>query len=165
MEWTKNRLVAIIGATLVLAFVAVWGVLIWEVWSFVPTAETPLPLFQPGTVLIAGTLATAVGSLTSAALGFSIADVKATAQAEAAAGGGGVVPPPTTAAIGQAIGSGIVFAVLAYLAVGVIVLIVYLLRENVAPEFFTAFALSAVGWILGGGAIALRSPTSSVTEE
>ncbi|MDN3496224.1 hypothetical protein QL996_09815 [Planococcus sp. APC 4015] len=162
MEWTKNQLVAIIGAVLVLVFVIVWGVLIWEVWRFTPTEEVPLPVFGEGAVLIAGLLATTIGSLTSASLGFSIAEVKANAQANATQSGAGETPPPVTAAaIGQAVGAGAAWAVIAYLAVGVAVLFVFLLREAVAPEFFSAFALSAVGWILGGGSVALRSTSPS----
>lgn len=160
MEWTKEQLVAIIGAVLVAVFAAVWGVLLWQVWSFVPTEAAPEPVFGEGAILVAGTLATTVGSLTAAALGFSIAEVKTSAQASAVASAAGDAPDPVTAkAIGRAVGSGVAWAVLAYLVVGVLVLAVYLLKEGIAPEFFSAFALSAVGWILGGGAIALRSPS------
>lgn len=158
MDWTKKQLIAIIGAALVLAFVAVWGVLLWEVWSFVPSKKGDLPGFGEGAVLIAGMLATTVGSLTAAALGFSIAEVKAEVQLKAKESEAGVAPPQVTAgAIGESVGPGVAFAVLAYLLVGLAVLFVYLVKEPVAPEFFSAFALSAVGWILGGGAVALRS--------
>lgn len=166
MKWTKDQLVAIIGAALVAVFVAVWSVLLWQVWNFVPTDDTPELVFGDGTIIVAGTLATTVGSLTAAALGFSIADVKSAARTSSVASAAGEAPTAMTAReIGRAVGTGVAWAVLAYLLVGVLVLLVYLLKEDVAPEFFSAYALSAVGWILGGGATALRSPSPTTEED
>lgn len=166
MEWTKDQLVAIIGGVLVAVFVAVWGMLLWQVWTFEPTDAASELVFGDGVIIVAGTLAATIGSLTSAALGFSIADVKSSARASSAASAAGEEAPTAMTAkeIGRAVGAGVASAVLAYLLVGVLVLVVYLLKEDVAPEFFSAFALSAVGWILGGGATALRSP-SPTTED
>jgi hypothetical protein len=136
------------------------------VWTFEPTDAASELVFGDGVIIVAGTLAATIGSLTSAALGFSIADVKSSARAGSAASAAGEEAPTAMTAkeIGRAVGAGVASAVLAYLLVGVLVLVVYLLKEDVAPEFFSAFALSAVGWILGGGATALRSPSPTIED-
>lgn len=149
MNWLRTHLTDIIAAVIIVVFVAVWLVALVQTWTFDPTEKVPkLVLAQP-VVIVAGAIATAIGSQTSAALGFVIAEVKVTRVGL------------TIAAVAQQLKGATVIAVFAYLAVGIAVLLTWMLRPASAPELVSAFALSLLGWLLGAGSVVFQ-PTTPV---
>ncbi|GAA1507141.1 hypothetical protein BJ978_000820 [Agromyces terreus] len=145
MSWiAKHIFDVIVGAVLVL-FVGTWLVLLIQTWAFEATEATPKLILNTAVVLAAGTLSTALGAQTSAALGFAVAEVKR--------GGGG--NDFSGLAVGQKLTAMTYVAILAYVAVGLTVFFTWL-ADPVAPETVSTFALSILGWLVGALGVALK---------
>lgn len=144
----RSQLITLIGATVILLFVFVWGSVLISVWTYTPGDEGGVAPVGAAMVVAAGTLSTTVGTLTAGALGFTIADVKKDPDRQV-----------TVVTIGKQLNAPTAWAVFAYLIVGVAVLITWLFREDVAPELVVTFGFSILGWLVGGAGAAFRDPS------
>jgi hypothetical protein len=111
-------------------------------------------------VTAAGVLATSLSSLTASALGFTIAEVRrderdaeARRPAGPAAAGGAFNPSEVTARLSGRI----VAAVVVYLAVGLLVLLLWLVKGTASTDLIGAFALSLLGWLIGAAGVVFQT--------
>lgn len=143
----RAQLITIIGAAVILAFVGVWGWVLILVWTQVPPPGSSTIALGNALVVTAGTLTTTVGTLTAGALGFTIADVKKKESLEV-----------TVVNVGKQLSVPTAWAIVAYLLVGLAVLVTWIAREGVAPELIVTFGFSILGWLVGGAGAAFRDP-------
>lgn len=143
----REQLITIIGAAVVAVFVAAWAWVLWLVWAQPPGAD---PVTLGGAlVATAGALSTTVATLTASALGFTIADVKNRDDVSL-----------SVSTVGKELSKPAAAAILAYLIVGLAVLVTWVVRESVAPELVVTFGFSILGWLVGGASAAFgtKSP-------
>lgn len=160
MDVLRQQLFNIIAFVFLGLFVAVWGSVLLRVGFWVPDGRTAAPPLNGALVTAAGVLATSLSSLTASALGFTIAEVR---QAEGAArsirgaatGGGatGINPGEITARLSGRI----VAAIVVYLAVGLMVLLLWLVKGTASTDLIGAFALSLLGWLIGAAGVVFQT--------
>ena len=175
---SSNRgvVIIVIAITILLMFIGIWA---WILWRAVedPSASIPNQF-----VVAAGTLSTLLASLTSAAIGAAIAEVKVGSELTA----GDVAPPADTGpealkeyrkrladsrrsvnvvTVVQALSWRTKTAILTYVVVGLAVLAVWLVLDAASPEIVASFALSIVGWLIGAAGVVFEgSPVPGDTE-
>jgi hypothetical protein len=128
------------GAFLAL-FIVVWVWIAVKLLRFSPTPIHPQLELGAAFTSISGVVSGAVGATTAAALGInvqqSLKDTQngSTSLTEAA-------KAPTNSPL-------IVIGVLSYLAVGLLLIAVWLAKGNGAPEVVQSFSVGALGWLAG----------------
>lgn len=166
MDVLRRHMFNMIAFVFLALFVAVWGSVLLRVGFWVPDGRTAAPPLNGALVTAAGVLATSLSSLTSSALGFTIAEVR---QAEAsdrtartAGSGPGSVPAPLNPSEVSARLSGrIVAAIIVYMAVGLLVLLLWLAKGTASTDLIGAFALSLLGWLIGAAGVVFQTEKTS----
>ena len=130
----------LLAAAYVLLFAAVWIALAVQLASFTPTPGQPTLKIDTALLTTAGFLATSVGAGTAAVLGIEIQKVKQNSPNISLAQSG------SKAVANDAL---LAFGVLAYAAVGLVVLLVWLFNSKESPEIIQTFGLGFLGWFAG----------------
>lgn len=152
--WFTNNVFTVIAAVIIVIFVGTWLAVLVPYWGYNldPAAPLPAPVLGSGLVLAAGLLATTMGTQTASSLGFAVAQVRHETR-------GGAF---TAQAVATRLSGATYAAIFAYLAVGLAVFITWLVKQSVAPEVLTAFALSLLGWLIGAAGVIFRPLTDEV---
>ncbi|MCU1518211.1 MAG: hypothetical protein JWQ75_2932 [Pseudarthrobacter sp.] len=159
MNMLRQQLFNIIAMVFLGLFVAVWGSVLLRVGFWVPDGRTVAPPLNGALVTAAGVLATSLSSLTASALGFTIAEVRRDERdAEAARKSA----PANTAAFSPGevtarLSGRIIAAVVVYLAMGLLVLLLWLVKGTAATDLIGAFALSLLGWLIGAAGVVFQT--------
>lgn len=145
----KIPLLQIIACGFLVFFAAIWLWIGWKVWQYEPTpTDKPRIEFSDPLVMTAGVLASAVAAGTAAILGIAIQRaLKPSDGTFSARFNAGVSESPL-----------IQLGVLAYLVVGVVVLIVWIANPNEAPDMVATFGAGALGWLAGAFSAVFRAP-------
>lgn len=157
-EYFRQQMFNIIAAVFLGLFVAVWGAVLLRVGFWVPDGKTAAPPLNGALVTAAGVLSTSLSSLTASALGFTIAEVKrdqaSASRAAGSPGGGDTVNPVDVTA---RLSGRIVAAVMVYLAIGLLVLLLWLFKGTASTDLIGAFALSLMGWLIGAAGVVFQT--------
>jgi hypothetical protein len=160
MDFLRQQLFNIIAFVFLGLFVAVWGSVLLRVGFWVPDGRTAAPPLNGALVTAAGVLATSLSSLTASALGFTIAEVRRDEETRrgltagsADAATAGFNPAEVTARLSGRI----VAAVVVYLAVGLLVLLLWLVKGTASTDLIGAFALSLLGWLSGAAGVVFQT--------
>jgi hypothetical protein len=157
-EYFRQQMFNIIAAVFLGLFVAVWGAVLLRVGFWVPDGRTVAPPLNGALVTAAGVLATSLSSLTASALGFTIAEVKRDqASASRAAGGPGGAATLNPVEVTARLSGRIVAAVMVYLAMGLLVLLLWLVKGTASTDLIGAFALSLLGWLIGAAGVVFQT--------
>jgi hypothetical protein len=165
MDVLRRHLFNVIAFVFLALFVTVWGSVLLRVGFWVPDGRTVAPPLNGALVTAAGVLATSLSSLTASALGFTIAEVRqAEGNAEArragsAAGGGTSSFNP--AEVTARLSGRIIAAIVVYLAVGLLVLLLWLAKGTASTDLIGAFALSLLGWLIGAAGVVFQTEKPS----
>lgn len=160
MDFLRQQLFNIIAFVFLGLFVAVWGSVLLRVGFWVPDGRTAAPPLNGALVTAAGVLATSLSSLTASALGFTIAEVRRDEETRRGLTDGntdaataGFNPAEVTARLSGRI----VAAVVVYLAVGLLVLLLWLVKGTASTDLIGAFALSLLGWLIGAAGVVFQT--------
>ncbi|WP_426996875.1 hypothetical protein [Pseudarthrobacter sp. N5] len=154
-EFFRRQMFNIIAAAFLGLFVAVWAAVLLRVGSWVPDGRTTAPVLNGALVTAAGVLATSLSSLTASALGFTIAEVRRDqATASAAARTSAAFSPADVAA---KLSGRIIAAIIVYMAVGLLVLLLWLFKGTASTDLIGAFALSLLGWLIGAAGVVFQT--------
>ncbi|MEV7133879.1 hypothetical protein AB0N24_13420 [Arthrobacter sp. NPDC093128] len=158
MDFLRQQLFNIIAFVFLGLFVAVWSSVLLRVGFWVPDGRTVAPPLNGALVTAAGVLATSLSSLTASALGFTIAEVRRDEEVRrdlqpGADAGVAFNPAEVTARLSPRI----VAAVVVYLAVGLLVLLLWLVKGTASTDLIGAFALSLLGWLLGAAGVVFQT--------
>jgi|GEM_PF-1966608 len=156
-DYLRRQMFNIIAAVFLILFVLVWLAVLLRVGTWVPVAGLTAPALNGALVTAAGVMATSLGSLTASALGFTIAEVKRE-QSEAPGGSPGASFPAEVAA---RLSGRIVAAIMVYMAVGLLVLIIWLVKGAASTDLIGAFALSLLGWLVGAAGVVFQTEKTS----
>ena len=158
MDVLRRHLFNIIAFVFLALFVAVWGTVLLRVGFWVPDGRTVAPPLNGALVTAAGVLATSLSSLTASALGFTIAEVR---QAEAPGPAGRAAAQRTIpfdpAEVAARLSGRIIAAIVVYLAVGLLVLLLWLGKGTASTDLIGAFALSLLGWLIGAAGVVFQT--------
>lgn len=167
MDFLRQQLFNIIAFVFLGLFVAVWGTVMLRVGFWVPDGRTAAPALNGALVTAAGVLGTALSSLTASALGFTIAEVRRDERDQEARPGAGPGVPGKAVAFNPSevtarLSGRIVAAVVVYLAMGLLVLLLWLAKGTASTDLIGAFALSLLGWLIGAAGVVFQTekPTS-----
>jgi len=155
-DYLRRQMFNIIAAVFLILFVAVWLAVLLRVANWVPVGGATAPALNGALVTAAGVMATSLGSLTASALGFTISEVKHQ-QSETPAGSPGASFPAEVAA---RLSGRIVAAIMVYMAVGLLVLILWLVKGQASTDLIGAFALSLLGWLVGAAGVVFQTEKS-----
>ena len=161
-DFFRKQLFNIIAAVFLALFVIVWGNVLFQVWVFIPDVPGTPPKLNGAVVCAAGVLSTSLSSLTASALGFTIAEVRREEE-----GGGGEAAGQARPGVFEAGGittklSGrVIAALLVYLAIGLLVLGVWLVKGTASTDLVGAFSLSLLGWIIGAAGVVFQTEKPS----
>ena len=159
-DFFRKQLFNIIAAVFLALFVIVWGNVLIQVWVFVPEVPGAPPKLNGAVVCAAGALSTALSSLTASALGFTIAEVRREEQSGEAAGRAqaGVFD---AGGISTMLSGRVITALMVYLAMGLLVLGVWLVKGTASSDLIGAFSLSLLGWIIGAAGVVFQTEKPS----
>jgi hypothetical protein len=145
--WFTNNVFAAIAAVIIVIFVGTWLAVLIPFWQYTvdPAAPVPAPVLGSGLVLAAGLLATTLGTQSASSLGFAVAEVRHETRGTF-----------TAQAVAKRLSGATYAAIFAYLLVGLAVFITWLVKQSVAPEVLTAFALSLLGWLIGAAGVIFK---------
>ena len=162
MDFLRQQLFNIIAFVFLGLFVAVWGSVLLRVGFWVPDGRTLAPPLNGALVTAAGVLATSLSSLTASALGFTIAEVRRDERDKEARRrlahripGAAVAFNPSE--VTARLSGRIVAAVVVYLAVGLLVLLLWLVKGTASTDLIGAFALSLLGWLIGAAGVVFQT--------
>ena len=145
-------LLKVIAGTVLVLFAGIWGFICYQILTpfTIPTDAVPTRVvLSDAVVTTAGFLATTVGTATAAILGITVAQVKTgTGQGDSDQQQAGSLATQAANKVGD--DKMLVFAVALYFAVGIMILVTWLIRPESSPELVQTFALSILGW--AGGA-------------
>lgn len=169
MDFLRQQLFNIIAFVFLGLFVAVWGTVLLRVGFWVPDGRTAAPPLNGALVTAAGVLATSLSSLTASALGFTIAEVRRgdgetqgrgdTAPAGERGHGSATMVSPSD--VMASLSGRIVSAIVVYLAVGLLVLLLWLVKGTASTDLIGAFALSLLGWLIGAAGVVFQTEKPS----
>ena len=161
VDLLRQQLFNIIAFVFLGLFVAVWGTVLLRVGFWVPDGRTPAPPLNGALVTAAGVLATSLSSLTASALGFTIAEVRRQPGPGDSAPAGGHARSSATMVnpsdVMASLSGRIVAAIVVYLAVGLLVLLVWLVKGTASTDLVGAFALSLLGWLIGAAGVVFQT--------
>jgi hypothetical protein len=158
MDFLRQQLFNIIAFVFLGLFVAVWGSVLLRVGFWVPDGRTVAPPLNGALVTAAGVLATSLSSLTASALGFTIAEVRRDEQVQRdLAPGDADAVSFNPAEVTARLSGRIVAAVVVYLAVGLLVLLLWLVKGTASTDLIGAFALSLLGWLIGAAGVVFQT--------
>jgi hypothetical protein len=162
LDFLRQQLFNVIAFVFLGLFVAVWGSVLLRVGFWVPDGRTVAPPLNGALVTAAGVLATSLSSLTASALGFTIAEVRRDERdAEARRPAGPAAPGGTVAfnpsEVTARLSGRIVAAVIVYLAMGLLVLLLWLVKGTASTDLIGAFALSLLGWLIGAAGVVFQT--------
>jgi hypothetical protein len=147
--WFTNNVFTVIAAVIIVIFVGTWLAVLIPFWQYSVDPAAPVPVPAPvlgsGLVLAAGLLATTLGTQTASSLGFAVAEVRHEARGTF-----------TAQAVAKRLSGATYAAIFAYLVVGLAVFLTWLVKQTVAPEVLTAFALSLLGWLIGAAGVIFK---------
>ena len=157
MDFLRQQLFNIIAFVFLGLFVAVWTSVLLRVGFWIPDGRTVAPPLNGALVTAAGVLATSLSSLTASALGFTIAEVRRDEEVrrDLQPGDAGVAFNP--AEVTARLSPRIVAAVVVYLAVGLLVLLLWLVKGTASTDLIGAFALSLLGWLIGAAGVVFQT--------
>jgi hypothetical protein len=166
MNMLRQQLFNIIAFVYLGLFVLVWGSVLLRVGFWVPDGRTVAPPLNGALVTAAGVLATSLSSLTASALGFTIAEVRRDERDAEARRTTGPAGPGTAAAFNPSevtsrLSGRIIAAVVVYLAMGLLVLLLWLAKGAAATDLIGAFALSLLGWLIGAAGVVFQTEKPS----
>jgi hypothetical protein len=144
---TLDVLRRIIAGVFLAGFVAIWVWIAIKLFRFDATTEKPNLVLDTAFTTISGALSASVGAGTAAVLGIEVQKVKQS--------GAGLTASVANGATASLL---IVLAVLAYLAVAVLLIAVWLHEGDAAPEVVESFAIGALGWMGGAFAAVFAAP-------
>ena len=144
-----TRILQILAAIVLGLFAAVWLWVAFQILNFQPSPGNEKVTFTDAQVMVAGFLASAVGAGTASVLGIEIQKVPRQ--------NGGTM----AFQVGEAARSSwtLTAGILTYAVVGVVVLVVWLAKSQVASDMVSAFALGVLGWLGGSFAAVFRKDT------
>ena len=158
-DFFRKQLFNIIAAVFLALFVIVWGNVLFQVWVFIPEVPGTPPKLNGAVVCAAGVLSTSLSSLTASALGFTIAEVRREEQS----GGAGKAQAGVFEAGGitTKLSGRVITALMVYLAIGLLVLGVWLVKGTASTDLVGAFSLSLLGWIIGAAGVVFQTEKPS----
>lgn len=130
---TIDRLRQILAAVFIALFVIVWVWIAVKTFRFHATASEPKLVLSTAFVSISGALAGSLAAGTAAVLGVKVQQFKAAGVN--LRGGVGTVLSPL-----------IVAGVLAYLVIGLLLIVAWLVKGDASPEIVQSFSLGATAW-------------------
>lgn len=155
ITWLSKNIFALIGGLILVLFIGAWLAVLIPLWQWTapdPAAVPPVPatpvVISSGLVLVAGLLATTLGTQTASSLGFAVAEVKNNVTKTG--------KEFTASAVATALNPITWVAVIVYLVVGAIVFFTWLAKEQASPELVVAFALSLLGWLIGASGVIFK---------
>lgn len=160
MDVLRQQLFNIIAFVFLGLFVAVWGSVLLRVGFWVPDGRTAAPPLNGALVTAAGVLATSLSSLTASALGFTIAEVRqaeGSARADGTGSGSGASASFSPGEVTARLSGRIVAAIIVYLAMGLLVLLLWLAKGTASTDLIGAFALSLLGWLIGAAGVVFQT--------
>jgi len=165
MDVLRQHLFNIIAFVFLGLFVAVWGSVLLRVGFWVPDGRTAAPPLNGALVTAAGVLATSLSSLTASALGFTIAEVRQAEGKSEARRTEGAAPAGTAtfnpSEVTARLSGRIIAAIVVYLAVGLLVLLLWLAKGTASTDLIGAFALSLLGWLIGAAGVVFQTERTS----
>jgi hypothetical protein len=147
----KSRLKIGVSFVVIAGFTAIWVWIALDVWQFKPTDAKPKVEIDAVVSSLAGLLSTSVATATAAMLGFEVKT-----QLEVQQRWWEIVKRVLRRAF--TIPGLLMLGCIAYVAIGTLVVVVYLTNRSEAPETVSAFYLSAVGWALGAFSATFKDP-------
>ncbi len=144
MALTTDRLRRIVASVFLGGFVAIWVTIAVKLFRFGATAADPRLVLDAAFATTSGALSSIVGAGTAAALGIKVQQIKSPNQSLQAS------HFTQAATESPLIGLG----VLAYLFVGVLLIIAWLVKGNASPDAVQSFAIGVIGW-MGGAFVAI----------
>jgi len=160
-DFFRKQLFNIIAAVFLALFVIVWGSVLIQVWVFVPEVPGTPPQLNGAVVCAAGALSTSLSSLTASALGFTIAEVRREEQGSGAAAGKAQAGVFDAGGITTKLSGRVITALMVYLAIGLLVLGVWLAKGTASTDLIGAFSLSLLGWIIGAAGVVFQTEKPS----
>lgn len=158
MDFLRQQLFNIIAFVFLGLFVAVWGSVLLRVGFWVPDGRTAAPPLNGALVTAAGVLATSLSSLTASALGFTIAEVRRDEEIRRDLQPGAKATTAFNPSdVAARLSGRIVTAVVVYLAVGLLVLLLWLVKGTASTDLIGAFALSLLGWLIGAAGVVFQT--------
>lgn len=156
-----DTLKTIFAAIFLALFIALWTWIGVIVLNYTPTDDAPVAVVPQPLALVGGLAAGAVAAATAAALGINAEKVKVKVKVA----GTDTEEEAQATTFGQRATAAtsswfIVVAAVAYVLVGVGMLVIWLIKGAVAPELLSAFATSAFGWLAGAFTGALPTKQS-----
>lgn len=148
--WFTNNVFTVIAAVIIIIFAGTWLAVLIPYWQYTldPAAPIAAPVLGSGLVLAAGLLSTTLGTQTASSLGFAVSQVRHETRGNF-----------TAQTVAKRLSGASYAAIFAYLGVGLAVFITWLVKQSVAPEVLTAFALSLLGWLIGAAGVIFRPLT------
>jgi hypothetical protein len=138
--WSREQFLKLVASTFLALFSGVWIFIGVKLMMFDPTAEQPTVEYTTAIATTAGFLAATVASITAAILGIEVQRAQTT-QTE---------PLVSATRTAFAASTMLWIGALTYLAVGLFVLVVWLIRSDQAADMVETFALGLLGWLAGG---------------
>lgn len=160
-DFFRKQLFNIIAAVFLALFVIVWGNVLIQVWVFVPEIPGTPPQLNGAVVCAAGALSTSLSSLTASALGFTIAEVRREEQSSGEAAGKAQAGVFDAGGITTKLSGRVITALMVYLAIGLLVLGVWLVKGTASSDLIGAFSLSLLGWIIGAAGVVFQTEKPS----
>jgi hypothetical protein len=133
-----------------IGFVGVWAWIAIKLFRFDPTDETPKLVLSTAFVTVSDALSSSVGAGTAAVLGVEVQKIRS--------GGEGLHASVAKASTGSPL---IIAGALAYLTVGTLLIVAWLVKEAAAPEAIESFAIGALGWMAGAFISIFAAPSNS----
>src|SRR2546428_482997 len=128
------RLRGIVAAVFLAGFVGIWVWIAIKLFQFQPTDQTPRLVLSAAFATISGALSSSVGAGTAAVLGIKVQKLRSAGT-------------PLLQSVGAAASPLIYAGVLAYLGVGAVLIVAWLVKDDAAPDVVQSFAIGALGWM------------------
>jgi len=148
-----GSLFKILATVFIAIIVAVWGIVLVQIWRY-PTAEGTPPFTPNGELfLVAGALLTALATNTAAALGFSISEIKGQRNLDPTV-------PITLASAVSVVGYPVLLATAVYLCIGIAIAFTAWIPIGAGGiAALSVYAVTFFGWIIGALPVILKTPS------
>jgi hypothetical protein len=133
----------VIAGLFLAGFVGIWIWIAIKLFRFDPTDTQPQLLLSTAFATVSGALSGTVGAGTAAVLGIEVQKIKQT--------GANLRQSVARVAAASPL---IVAGVLAYLGVGILLIVAWLVKGEAAPDVVESFSIGALGW-MGGAFVAV----------
>ena len=135
---TFDLLRRLVATAFLAGFVGIWVWITIKLYRFDPTDETPQLVLSAAFATVSGALSSTVGAGTAAVLGIEVQKIEQSGKTVR-----------QSVAMGSTSSPLIVAGVCAYMVVGALLIVAWLMNDSVAPDAVQSFAIGALGWMAG----------------